>query len=91
VSLGQRPSGDDRRRPIGEWSDEELIAEYRHIKSELADDDAPAREIEEEMDRRALSPDREDLIPDATSPGRETGPSSKFRPTAPDAGEDTSG
>jgi hypothetical protein len=91
VTLGERPTGDDRGRPIEEWSDEELIAEYRHIKGELADDDAPARNIEEEMERRALSPDREDVIPDATSPGRETEPSSSFRPTAPDAGEDTSG
>jgi hypothetical protein len=91
VTLGERPTGDDRGRPIEEWSDEELIAEYRHIKGELADDDAQARNIEEEMERRALSPDREDVIPDAASPGRETEPSSSFRPTAPDAGEDTSG
>jgi hypothetical protein len=91
VTLGERPTGDDRGRPIEEWSDEELIAEYRHIKGELADDDAQARNIEEEMERRALSPDREDVIPDAAAPGRETDPSPDSRPTAPAAGEDTSG
>jgi hypothetical protein len=91
VTLGERPTGDERGRPIEEWSDEELIAEYRHIKGELADDDAQARNIEEEMERRALSPDREDVIPDAAAPGRETDPSPDSRPTAPAAGEDTSG
>jgi hypothetical protein len=99
VTLGERPTGDNRARPIEEWSDEELIAEYRHIKGELADedpryrddDDAPGEVVEQEMDRRALSPDREDVIPDAAAPGRETDPSPDSRPTAPAAGEDTPG
>jgi hypothetical protein len=99
VTLGERPIGDDRGRPIEEWSDEELIAEYRHIKGELtgedpgygADDGPLAAIVEEELERRALSPDREDVIPDAASPGRGTEPSPAFRPTAPAAGEDTAG
>ncbi|MGH8873475.1 MAG: hypothetical protein ACRDWS_16055 [Acidimicrobiia bacterium] len=69
----------DRSRPIEEWSDEEVVDEYRYIKGELADEDpeyrdaedAPADIIEEEMKRRRLQPDREDVIPDASSPGRE--------------------
>jgi hypothetical protein len=99
VTLGQRPSGADRGRPIEEWSDEELVAEYRYIKGELADEDpgyrdsedAPADIIEEEIQRRGLSPDREDVIPDAASPGREAESSGVSRPTAPDAGVETSG
>jgi hypothetical protein len=99
VTLGERPTGDDRGRPIEEWSDEELIAEYRHIKGELADGDQRYRDVEgpppaiveEEMERRALSPDREDVIPDAVSPRGQAEPSPAFRPTAPAAGEDTTG
>jgi hypothetical protein len=98
MTLGERPIGDDRGRPIEEWSDEELIAEYRHLKGELADEgaghrdeDPPAEVVEKEMERRALTPDREDVIPDAASPGRETESSPAFRPTAPGAGEDTTG
>jgi hypothetical protein len=99
VTLGERPTGDDRGRPIEEWSDEELIAEYRHVKGELGDEDPGYRDdedpqahiIEQEMQRRALSPDREDVIPDATSPGDEAEPSPHSRPTAPAAGEDTPG
>jgi hypothetical protein len=91
--------GDDRGRPIEQWSDEELIAEYRHIKGEVAEGDPGFRDhegpaaaiVEEEIERRALSPDREDVIPDAASQGRGTEPSPAFRPTAPAAGEDTTG
>ena len=69
----------DRSRPIEEWSDEELLEEFRYIKAELADEDpeyrdgdgAPADVIEDEIRRRGLEPDREDVIPDAESPGRE--------------------
>lgn len=69
----------DATRPIEEWSNEELLAQYRYVKAELSaeepgyrdSDGAPADVIEEEIERRGLRPDREDLIPDAASPGRE--------------------
>ncbi|HEU5111770.1 MAG TPA: hypothetical protein VFU96_00555 [Acidimicrobiia bacterium] len=72
MTLGDRPA-DDPSRPIEEWSDEELVAQFRSIKGELTSeapgswdlDGAPALVIEEEMKRRGLTPDREDLIPDA--------------------------
>jgi hypothetical protein len=77
--MSENPTSFDRSRPIEEWSDEELLEEFRYIKAELADEDpeyrdgdgAPADVIEEEMRRRGLEPDREDVIPDADSPGRE--------------------
>jgi hypothetical protein len=77
--MSEHPTSFDRSRPIEEWSDEELLEEFRYIKAELADEDpeyrdgdgAPADVIEEEMRRRGLEPDREDVIPDANSPGRE--------------------
>lgn len=89
MTLSDRP--EDPGRPIGEWSDEELVAEFRYIKGELAAedpgyrdrDDAPAGIIEEEMRRRGLEPDREDVIPDAASPGREPGPSPDSPGTSP--------
>jgi hypothetical protein len=77
MTLGDRPTDRDRSRPIEEWRDEELVAEYRYIKGELVSgdrdrgSDAPAGVIEGEMRRRGLTPDREDVIPDAGSPGRE--------------------
>lgn len=69
----------DRSRPIEEWTNEELIDQFRYVKAELADEDpeyrnsedAPADVIEKEIKRRGLTPDREDVIPDASSPGRE--------------------
>jgi hypothetical protein len=99
VTLGQRPTGPDRGRPVEDWTDEEVIAEYRHIKGELADEDpdhrheedAPAEIIEAEMRRRSLSPDRENLIPDATAHDPQSEPSKVFRGTAPAAGADTPG
>ena len=77
-AMTQRPDF-NRSRPIEEWSDDELIEQFRYIKAELADEDphyrsgedAPADVIEEEIQRRGLTPDREDVIPDASSPGRE--------------------
>ncbi|HEU4917627.1 MAG TPA: hypothetical protein VFV13_13795 [Acidimicrobiia bacterium] len=99
MTVGERPIGRDRGRPIEEWTDDEVVAEYRHIKGELADEDpdhrheedAPAEIIEAEMKRRALSPDRENLIPDAAGPDRGSEPSQTSRGTAPAAGEDTPG
>jgi hypothetical protein len=79
AAMSEQPTSFDRSRPIEEWSDDELLEEFRYIKAELADEDpeyrdgdgAPADVIEEEMRRRGLEPDREDVIPDADSPGRE--------------------
>ena len=73
MTLGDRP--DDRSRPIEVWSDEELVALSidqvgAHPRARTPGlCSAPA--IEEEMKRRGLTPDREDLIPDAGSLGRE--------------------
>ncbi|MGH8915271.1 MAG: hypothetical protein ACRDZM_12245 [Acidimicrobiia bacterium] len=71
----------DQNRPIEDWTDEDLLAEFRFIKAELAADDpkyqegggAPADVVEQEIKRRGLKPDREDVIPDASNPGREGG------------------
>lgn len=91
MSLEARPTGVDRKRPLREWSDEELVSEYRHMKDELADgDDASAKSLEEELRTRGLEPDREDVIPDASNPDG-TSPSNPSRGTAPDADEESSG
>ena len=79
MTLGDRPTNRDRNRPIEEWKDEELVAEYRYIKGVLASEvseygdsnNVPAGVVEGEMKRRGITPDREDVIPDAGSPGRE--------------------
>lgn len=42
--MTQRTPDFDTSRPIEEWSDEELVAELRYIKAELADDDPDYRE-----------------------------------------------
>jgi hypothetical protein len=77
--MTSQESDSDRSRPIEEWSDEELIAEFRYMKAVLSDENseyreeesAPAGVIEAEIERRGLAPDREDVIPGASSPGRE--------------------
>jgi hypothetical protein len=77
---------------LRERSDDELVADYRRVKADLSPESTRRREaIEEEMRRRGLAPDREDVIPDATPPVRETEPSPSSRGTAPDADEDTPG
>jgi hypothetical protein len=98
MSLEARPEGADRRRPLPEWTDEELVAEYRHTKDEVTQegtqnldrDDGSAGALEEELRRRGLEPDREDVIPHAPSPDRPS-PSTPSRGTAPDADEESSG
>jgi hypothetical protein len=57
-------------------SDDELVERFRELKSAGSGSDPgltpPDREkessIREEMERRGLAPDREDLIPDSESP-----------------------
>jgi hypothetical protein len=76
---------------LSDLTDEELVAEYRHIKDEPADGDDPSvGALEGELRRRGLEPDREDVIPDAPSSGRGSS-STPSRGTAPDAGEESSG
>ncbi len=60
-------------RPVAEWSDDELLDEFRFLKSEAAQGEATgqtetASTIEDEMRRRGLQPDREDVIPDDPLP-----------------------
>jgi len=60
---------------VGELSDEELVSRFREIKSEVGGTDpgltppdgAVDTEIRDEMERRGLAPDREDVIPDDES------------------------
>ena len=65
----------ERREAVGELSDEELVTRFREIKADSggADPDFTPpgdgghNEIRDEMERRGLAPDREDVIPDAES------------------------
>lgn len=59
-------------------SDEELVEEYRRLKSELvykefeeAEKARPGEIVEEELTRRGVMPDREDLIPEPYPPDEE--------------------
>lgn len=65
----------DHASELRAMTDDELIAEYRKLKTEAGGQDpalAPPEEsvgaLREEMDRRGLSPDREDVVPDEDSP-----------------------
>jgi len=69
----------DRGPELTNLSDEELIAEYRKLKTEAGGADPaftppeqdPESDVRAEMDRRGLSPDREDVVPDVESPKRD--------------------
>lgn len=60
---------------VEDMSDEEVVEEFRKVKGELTSDDESAveldseygRAVEEELDKRGLLPDREDVIPDDES------------------------
>jgi hypothetical protein len=75
-----------------------LVAEFRHTKDEVTYEgsqnpdrsNAPAGALEEELRRRGLEPDREDVIPDAPSADRPS-TSTPSRGTAPDADVESSG
>lgn len=64
-------------RPLEEWTDAELIAQYRHIEAEsdevLGDsrDKAPLVRLSDEMRRRGIEPKLDDVDGDATSPVQE--------------------
>jgi hypothetical protein len=61
------------RQPVADLTDEDLVAAFRRAKTDLTHDmmarkpgaeGSPAAEIDTEMTRRGLMPDREDVIPD---------------------------
>lgn len=59
-------------------SDDELVQRFREAKAEatgpdpeLVPPDTDRDAVREEMERRGLSPDREDVIPDEDSPREE--------------------
>lgn len=66
-------------RPIEEWTDAELLDQYRFTQAEIADedseylqsDDSPLAVLEAEIERRGLEAQGEAVEPDASSPGRE--------------------
>jgi hypothetical protein len=67
----------DEHHPIEDWSDHELIDQYRYVKGELADeepesDDGPLDALVEEIARRGLTPLGDDVEADVASAGRET-------------------
>jgi len=63
-------------RPLHRWTDEDLVKEYQHVKGELTFEPldyppGPVRPgvlIEQELLRRGLLPDREDIVPDRGGP-----------------------
>ena len=69
----------DSGTELTQLSDDELIAEYRKLRTEAGGADPalsppeenPESDVREEMDRRGLSPEREDVVPDLESPKRE--------------------
>ena len=70
---------ENKRISLSKLSDEEVIARFRELKSDVGGSDpalTPLAEesdgdIRDEMERRGLAPDREDLIPDDASPSSE--------------------
>ncbi len=64
--------------PIEEWSDEELLAQYRYLLAEMADvpdedsdDESPVEIARQEIMRRGLEEQVDEADADAASPGRE--------------------
>jgi hypothetical protein len=65
-------------RPIEEWSDEELLAQYRYLLSEMADipdedsdDPSPAELARHEIIRRGLEEHVDEVDADPARSGRE--------------------
>lgn len=67
----------DALRNVGQWTDEELVEQYRILKAETVYDDdgypnemeRPGEIVEDEITRRGLMPDREDIVPEPYEPG----------------------
>ena len=63
--------------PVEEWTDEELIDQYRYLEAETEDmpvsegDDEPIERLLAEIRRRGLESALDEVDPDAASPGRE--------------------
>jgi len=68
-----------KRESLSKLSDDEVIARFRELKSDVGGSDpalTPLAEgsdgdVRDEMERRGLAPDREDVIPDDESPSSE--------------------
>ena len=67
----------EQTAPIEEWSDEEVLSQYRYVSAEFADeeeltqagDNGPLTVLRREIERRGLSVPKS---ASAASPGRET-------------------
>lgn len=62
--------------PIEEWTDSELIDQYRYLQAELADEDPeteddPIEALVEELSRRGLMSLADEVEPDLDTAGRE--------------------
>jgi hypothetical protein len=74
------PTWPPEGHPIEEWTDHELIDQYRYVKAETADDvpdhrssdDGPLAALVEEIGRRGLEVLADDVGADPSSAGRET-------------------
>ena len=67
----------EERHPIEDWSDHELIDQYRYVKGELDEEDSeseagPLDALVEEIARRGLTVLADDVEGDPGSAGRET-------------------
>jgi hypothetical protein len=67
----------EEHHPIEDWSDHELIDQYRYVKGELSEDDPESEEgpldaLVEEIARRGLTVLADDVEADPRSAGRET-------------------
>lgn len=73
------PNWPPQDHPLEEWSDHELIDQYRYVKGELADEDpgyrksdeSPLAALVEEIARRGLEVLADDVEADPASAGRE--------------------
>jgi hypothetical protein len=71
------PSWPPEHHPIEEWTDHELIDQYRYVQGELNDedpknDDGSLDALVEEIARRGLTVLADDVEADTASAGRET-------------------
>jgi hypothetical protein len=72
------PSWPPEHHPIEDWTDHELIDQYRYVQGELNDedpknDDGSLDALVEEIARRGLTVLADDVEADPASAGRETG------------------
>jgi hypothetical protein len=68
-----------KRESLSKLSDDEVISRFRELKSDVGGSDPALTpladesdgDVRDEMERRGLAPDREDVIPDDVSPSSE--------------------